>query len=185
MGLEDIALFRSLPNSVVLYPSDAVSAEKCTQLLANYTGIGYLRTSRPKSPVIYGNSDSFKIGGSKLARRSFRDKVLIIAAGVTVHEAVKASDELRKEKKFVRVIDAYSVKPLDAKAILSAAKGKKVIVVEDHYPEGGLGEAVAALGISITHLAVRDIPRSGKPETLMHAYKLDAEAIKSAVKKLL
>ncbi len=184
MGLEDIALFRCLPNSVVLYPSDAVSAEKCTQLLANYTGIGYLRTSRPKSPVLYGNGESFKIGGSKLVRRSFRDKVLIITAGVTVHEAVKASDDLRSEKKFVRVIDAYSVKPLDAKTILSAAKGKKVIVVEDHYPEGGLGESVASLGIPITHLAVRDIPRSGKPEILMHAYRLDSEAIKSAVKKL-
>jgi len=184
MGLEDLALFRSLPNSVVLYPCDGVSAEKCTQLLANHNGIGYLRTSRPKSPVIYSNSESFKIGGSRLVRRSFRDKVVIITAGVTVHEAIKVSDELRKEKKFVRVIDAYSIKPLDGKAIVSAAKGRKVVVVEDHYPEGGLGEAVASLGIPITHLAVRDIPRSGKPEILMHAFKIDAEAIKNVVGKL-
>jgi len=183
MGLEDLALFRCLQNSVVLYPCDAVSAEKCTQLLANHEGIGYLRTSRPKTPVIYSNGESFKIGGSKTVKRSFRDKAVIIAAGVTVHEAIKASDELKKQKIYARVIDAYSVKPLD-ESIRSAAKGRKVVVVEDHYPEGGLGEAVAALGIPITHLCIRDIPRSGKPEVLLHAYKIDAESIIKAVKKL-
>jgi transketolase len=183
MGLEDLSLFRSLPNSVVLYPCDAVSAEKCAQLLVNHSGIGYLRTSRPKTPVIYGNGESFKIGGSKLIRRSFRDKVAVIAAGVTVHEALKASDALKNEKKFVRVIDAYSVKPIDD-GLRSLAKKMKIVVVEDHYAEGGLGEAVASLGIPITHLCIKEVPRSGKPEALMHAYKIDAEAIKNAVKKV-
>ncbi|MBW3016392.1 transketolase [Candidatus Woesearchaeota archaeon] len=184
MGLEDLALFRSLPGSVVLYPCDAVSSEKCTQLLAKHVGIGYLRTSRPKTPVIYENNENFEIGGSKIVRRSFRDKVAIITAGVTVHEAVKASDALKKEKKFVRVIDAYSIKPLDASAIRSVAKKMPVVVVEDHYAEGGLGEAVAALGIPITHLCIREIPRSGKPEELMKDYGIDAGAIVKVCKKL-
>jgi len=184
MGLEDLSLFRCLPESVVLYPCDAVSAEKCAWLLAIHKGIGYVRTTRSKTPVIYGNNEHFRIGGSKIVRRSFRDKALIIAAGITVHEAIKAADELRKQKIFARVIDAYSIKPLD-ESIRSAAKGRKVIVVEDHYPEGGLGEAVASLGIPITHLCIKDIPRSGKPETLLHAYKIDAEAIIKAVKKAL
>jgi len=184
MGVEDIALFRCLPESIVLYPCDAVSSEKCAQLLANHNGIGYLRTSRPKTPVIYSNGESFRIGGSKVVRRSFRDKVVIISAGVTLHEAVKASDFLKKEKKFARVIDAYSIKPLDESSIRSACRGRKVIVVEDHYAEGGLGEAVASLGIPITHLCVKEIPRSGKPEVLMRTYKIDADAIIKAVKKL-
>ncbi|MEM3154764.1 MAG: transketolase [Candidatus Woesearchaeota archaeon] len=185
MGLEDIALFRCLPESIVLYPCDAVSAEKCTELMAKHNGLSYLRISRPKTPVIYDNSESFKIGGSKVVRRSFRDKAVVIAAGVTVHEAIKASDELKKQKIYVRVIDAYSIKPLDESAIRAAARGRKVIVVEDHYPEGGLGEAVASLGIPITHLCIKDIPRSGKPEELMRAYKIDSKAIINSVRKLL
>jgi len=184
MALEDLSMFRCLPESVVLYPCDAVSSEKCAQLLAIHNGISYLRTSRPKTPVIYNNNENFKVGGSKLIRRSFRDKVTIIAAGITVHEALKASDLLRKEKKFVRVVDAYSIKPLDEPGIRAACRGKKVIVVEDHYAEGGLGEAVASLGIPIVHLCVREIPRSGSPEVLLRAYKIDAEAIIRAVKKL-
>ena len=184
MGLEDLTLFRSIPECVVLYPSDAVSTEKCVELLANHEGIGYLRTTRPKTPVIYKNSESFKIGGSKVMKHILGDKAVIIAAGITVHEALKAAEQLEKEKIKVRVIDAYSVKPLDASTILSAAKGRKVIVVEDHYPEGGLGEAVASLGIPITHLCIKEIPKSGTSEALMHAYKIDAEAIVKTVKKL-
>ncbi len=183
MGLEDISLFRSVPNSIVLYPSDAVSSEKCTELLANHEGIGYLRTTRPKTKIIYKNSETFKIGGSKTVKSSFSDKAVIIAAGITVHEALKAADILAEKKIKVRIIDAYSIKPLDESTIKSAAKGKPVIVVEDHYPQGGLGEAVAALGIPITHLAIKEIPRSGKQEELMHVYKIDAEAIVNAVKK--
>jgi len=183
MGLEDLALFRCIPNSVVLYPCDAVSGERCTQLLANHNGLGYIRTSRPKTSVIYGNGESFKIGGSKVVLRSFRDKYLIVAAGVTVHEALKAANSLREQKVFVRVVDAYSIKPLDESGIRAAAKGRKVIVVEDHYAEGGLGETVASLGIPITHLCVKEIPRSGDPATLMRVYKIDSETIINTVKK--
>jgi len=184
MGLEDLALFRCIPDSIVLYPSDAVSSERCTELAARHSGLSYLRTSRPKTPILYKNNESFKVGGSKTLRKSFSDKVIIIAAGVTVHEALKAADQLKEQKINVRVIDAYSIKPLDAKTIQSAAKGKKVIVVEDHYPEGGLGEAVASLGVPITHLAIKDIPRSGSAEELMGVFKIDAAAIVKAVKKL-
>jgi len=180
MGLEDIGMMRCLPGSVVLYPCDAVSGERCTELLATHQGIGYIRTSRPKTPVLYKNAEKFEIGGSKVLRKSSSDKVVVIAAGVTVHETLKAVDDLKES---VRVIDAYSIKPLDEKTIKSAAKNRKVIVVEDHYPEGGLGEAVAALGIPITHLAVRGIPRSGKPEELLKAFKIDSSAIKKAIKR--
>ncbi len=183
MGLEDIALFRSLPESVVLYPCDAVSAEKCAALLAESKGIGYLRTTRPKTPVIYKNSASFRIGGSKTVKSGFRDKVVIVTAGVTVHEALKAA-ELVKDKIKVRVIDAYSIKPLDASTIKSAANGRKVVVIEDHYAEGGLGEAVASLGIPITHICVKNIPRSGSQGDLMKACGLDAESIAKVVGKL-
>lgn len=183
MGLEDLAMFRSVPTCTVLYPSDAVSAERCTELLINHNGMIYLRTTRPKTNTLYRNSETFKIGGSKTLRKSFSDKAVIIAAGITVHEALKAADALKKEKINVRVIDAYSIKPLDTG--LKKYAGKPVIVVEDHFPEGGLGEAVAALGIPITHLAVNEIPRSGKQEELLHFHKIDAAAIIKAVKKAL
>lgn len=184
MGLEDLAMMRCIPESVVLYPCDAVSSERCTELSNNFKGISYVRTSRPKTPVIYKNSESFKIGGSKTVIRSFRDKVAIITAGITVHEAIIAANELRKEKKYARVIDAYSIKPLD-QSIKSLAKKMKIVVVEDHYAEGGLGEAVASLGVPINHLCIRDVPRSGKPEELLSAYGIDSKAIIKAVKKLL
>lgn len=181
MGLEDLALFRCLPRSIVLYPCDAVSAEKLTEIAVRQKGITYLRTTRPKTQVIYKNNEKFTVGGSKMLRQSSKDKVVIIAAGVTVHEALKAADELGN----VRVIDAYSVKPLDERAIRSAAKKRKVIVVEDHYAQGGLGEAVAALGIPITHLCIKDSPRSGKPQDLMRVYGIDAKAIKKAASRTL
>ncbi|MBI4146289.1 transketolase [Candidatus Woesearchaeota archaeon] len=177
MGLEDLGLFRAVPNSVVLYPSDAVSAEKCAALLAHTKGVGYLRTSRPKTPVIYNNKESFKVGGCKVLRRG---KKVVIAAGVALHEALKAADVLGKNS--VTVIDAYSVKPLDARTILKESRGKKVVVVEDHYAEGGLGEAVAALGVPIVHLCVRGVPRSGKPEVLLAKHGIDANSIVRAVR---
>lgn len=183
MGLEDIAIFRSIPKSVVLYPCDAVSAEKCVRLMRSHKGISYLRTTRPKTPVVYKN-ESFVIGGCHTLRSSSKDNVAIIAAGVTVHEALKASVELARLGIMARVIDAYSVKPLDEKTIRSVAKKCKIIVAEDHYPQGGLGEAVAILGIPIVHLCVNEIPRSGKQKELMAFERIDSGAIIAAVRKL-
>lgn len=178
MGLEDLSMFRCIPDSVILYPCDAVSAERCTALLARHKGIGFLRTSRPKTPVIYKISEAFKIGGCKVLKKPSRTKAVVIAAGVTVHEALKAAEIV----KGTAVIDAYSIKPLDVKTIRKICKGKKVIVVEDHYAEGGLGEAVANLGIPVTHLAVKSVPRSGSPVNLMKRHKIDADAIVKALK---
>lgn len=191
MGLEDLALMRAIPESVVLYPCDAVSAYKCVELMAGYEqGISYLRTTRGVTPVLYKNNEKFVLGGCKQLTWSAEDKVCIIAAGITVFEALKAHDELLKESIPIRVIDCYSVKPLPAKEILAAAQAcnNRIITVEDHYPEGGLGEAVCAAlagnNIKITCLAVKKLPRSGKPEQLLAYEDIDAAAIVSAVKAL-
>jgi len=180
MGLEDLSLFRALPNSVVVYPADAYSSERLTEeLLKRRSGISYIRTSRPPTPILYTKNDQFKIGGSK----TFDVKnpvVTVIAAGITLHEALKAQKEIP-----IRVIDCYSVKPLDEKTIQKAAKETKAImVVEDHYPEGGLGEAVlSALAplkvppLQVVHLAVRKVPRSGKPHQLLDFEEISAKAI--------
>jgi len=181
MGLEDIALFRGVPGSVVLYPSDAVSAEACTALAARHRGIAYLRTSRPKTPMVYKSSESFRIGGSKVVAKG--SAALIIAAGVTVHESLKAASELKKKGKQVTVLDAYSVQPLDEKTIRKLSMNRKVVVVEDHSAAGGLGEAVAALGIPIVHLCVRKVPMSGSPKELLDWAGIDAKAIVRAVLK--
>jgi transketolase len=186
MGLEDIAMFRPIPESVVLYPSDAVSAERLVAAAARHRGICYIRTTRPKTPVIYGNDEQFPIGGSKIVRQSPKDRVTVIAAGITVHEALKAASQLESTTP-IRVIDAYSVKPIDAQSILKAAKdtGGRIIVVEDHYEEGGLGDAVLdAVGnqAKVLKLAVREIPRSGPPEALLEKYGISANHIVEAVK---
>ncbi len=183
MGLEDLALFRSIPESIVLYPSDAACAQACVRIARDHNGLCYIRTTRPKLPVIYHN-ESFHVGGSHTLRSSSKDKAAIVAAGITVHEALKAADELEKSGIKVRVIDAYSIKPLDEKTLRSVEKKMPIIVVEDHYKEGGLGEAIAGLGIPIVHLCVNEIPRSGKPAELMAFEKIDAKAIFAAVKKL-
>lgn len=191
MGLEDLALMRAIPESVVLYPCDAVSAYKCVELMAGYEqGISYLRTTRGATPVLYKNNEKFVLGGCKQLTWSAEDKVCIIAAGITVFEALKAHEELLKESIPIRVIDCYSVKPLPVKEILAAAQAcnNRVITVEDHYPEGGLGEAVCAAlagnNIKITCLAVKKLPRSGKPEQLLAYEDIDAVAIVSAVKSM-
>ncbi len=190
MGLEDIAAMRAIPRSVVLYPCDAVSTVKLVAEMAKYRGIAYLRTTRPKTPVIYNNEEEFPIGGLKVLRRSDNDAVTVVAAGITVFEALKAYEALANEGIHIRVVDLYSVKPLDEEALVRNAKETNglIITVEDHYPEGGLGDAVAGAvskeGIRVHKLAVKDIPRSGKPEELMDAFGISAKHIVQTVKQL-
>ena len=188
MGLEDLAIFRPIPGCVVLYPSDAFSAEACVREMARHKGMAYLRTTRPATPLIYGRDEVFPIGGSKTLRRSPGDAATVVAAGITVFEALKASDELKKEGLAVRVIDAYSVQPLDRDGIARAAAetGGRVVVVEDHFAGGGLGEAVAgslAGKAALVHLCVRELPRSGKPDELLDLYGIGARHIVRAVKE--
>lgn len=183
MGLEDLAMFRSVFGSTVLYPADAVATERLTALAARTEGIVYLRLSRPKTPVLYPNAEKFPVGGSKVLRRSSKDTVTLVAGGITLFEALKAHELLAKEGIAVRVIDAYSVKPLDAETLRQAASETgRLITVEDHGEAGGLGEAVAALGLAPRILAVRRMPRSGKPEELLRYCGIDAAAIVEAVK---
>ena len=188
MGLEDLAMMRAVVGSTVLYPADAVSAEKLVEQMALTKGICYLRTSRPKTAVIYNNDEKFPIGGAKVLRQG--DKVTIVAAGVTLYEALKAADQLKNEGINVTVIDAYSIKPLGKKEILAAAQktNNTVLTVEDHYSEGGLGEAVAGElsteGIKVHKLAVTHLARSGKPEELLAWYGIDAGGIVKKVKSL-
>jgi len=190
MGLEDLAMMRAIVGSTVLYPSDAVSAEKLVEQMALARGICYLRTSRPKTPVIYKNDEAFPIGGAKVLRQNAGDKVTIVAAGVTLFEALKAADALKNEGIGVTVIDAYSIKPLGKDVIRGAAQktNNAVLTVEDHYAEGGLGDAVAGElssdGIKVHKLAVTSLPRSGKPEELLAHFGIDAAAIVKKVKSL-
>jgi len=188
MALEDLAMMRAQPNFTVLYPCDAVSAERLVELAAYHPGAAYIRTSRPKTPVIYEPGESFRIGGSKVLRQSASDAATVVAAGVTVFEALNAYDQLRAEGTFIRVIDAYSVQPIDADTLVAAGRqtGGRIITVEDHYVAGGLGdavaEAVAAAGLTVRRLGVTEIPRSGKPEELMERYGISAASIVAAVK---
>ncbi len=190
MGLEDLAMFRPIPGCVVLYPADASAAEGCVETAADHKGMVYIRTTRPATALIYGRNEAFPIGGSKVLRRSEQDEAVVIAAGIAVHEALQAAGELGREGIGVRVIDAYSVQPLDEETVRAAAKetSGKVVVVEDHFPAGGLGEAVAmalAGSARVTHLCVRELPRSGKPAELLDAYGISARHIVAAVKALL
>lgn len=190
MGLEDLALFRSIQGSVVLYPSDAVAAERLVEALAEHRGISYLRTTRMGTPVLYRNDEAFRIGGSKVLRSSSADAAAIVAAGITVHEALKAYEVLKNEDIMVRIIDLYSVKPVDAQTLLKAAEDTGVLLtVEDHVAEGGIGEAVrSALAESpvIVHsLAVRKLPRSGKPDQLLAYEGISRDAIVRRVRKSL
>jgi transketolase len=190
MALEDLAMFRAVLSSVVLYPCDAVSTEKLVEAAARNHGIVYLRTTRKATPIIYGPEEKFVIGGSKVLHRSDQDRATVITAGITVFEALTAYEELQKEGISLRVIDLYSIKPLDLATLLDAARVTKILVtVEDHYPEGGLGEAVlSALASSpypVHCLAVRRKPKSGKPEELLDYEEISAGAIIRKVKELL
>ncbi len=190
MGLEDLGIFRPIPGCAVLYPCDAYSTEACVESMAKHKGLAYIRTTRPATPLIYGKDDKFPIGGSKVLRKGQSDVATVIGAGLTVHEALKAYDELKDERISVRIIDAYSVEPIDKDNLSKEVEkaGKKVVVVEDHFQNGGLGDAVAqALSgkAEIIHLAVKDLPRSGRPEELLDKYGIDANHIKRAVKELI
>src|SRR5256712_518407 len=176
MALEDLAAMRAIHSSTGLYPSDPNQTAKLTLLMAHESGIVYMRTTRGAYPTIYGPNETFKIGGSKVIRESAKDRVTLIGAGVTVHNCIAAADTLAQKKIAARVIDLYSVKPVDVKTLREAArvtKGKFVIV-EDHYPQGGLRAAVleafaAEDSLRVAHLAVKSLPTSGKPDELMNA----------------
>ncbi|MBP7794281.1 MAG: transketolase [Candidatus Saccharicenans sp.] len=190
MGLEDLAMFLPIPDCTVLYPSDAVSTEKCVKEAARHNGMVYIRTTRPATPILYAPEEEFPIGGSKVLKKSDQDAVTVIAAGITLHEALRAAELLEKEGIRIRVIDAYSVKPLDVETIVKSAAetGNRVVVAEDHFEQGGLGTAVALLLPEKKfwkHLCIRELPRSGRPEELMAKYGIDAAAIVTAVKSLL
>jgi transketolase len=190
MGLEDIALFRAVPGCVILYPSDAFSAEACVEEVAEHQGMCYIRTTRPATPLLYSKEEQFPIGGSKVLKRSENDKATVIAAGITVFEALKAYEELKKEQVNIRIIDAYSIQPLDRENILKnvGETGGRAIVAEDHFEGGGLGDAVAMAltgKASVKHLCIREFPRSGKPDELMDKYGISARHIVAAVKQFL
>ncbi len=194
MALEDLAMMRAVHGSTVLYPCDANQAAKLVVEMADREGISYIRTTREKTAILYGADEAFPIGGSKTLRGGGADdKVVIVAAGITVHEALKAADLLAAEGVAVRLIDAYTVKPIDGEALAAAARatGGRLVIVEDHWAEGGIGDAVlAALAEAraeaphVRHLAVREMPGSGKPAELLDAAGISASHIAAAVREL-
>ncbi len=190
MGLEDIAMFGSIFNSVVLHPSDAMSTARLIEEINNHTGISYLRTLRPKTPVLYSDKEKFQIGGSKVLRKSADDVLTVVGMGITVHEALKAADTLAKSGISIRVIDAYSLKPIDKKTLVKAVSETEkptIITVEDHYSHGGLGDfvldALAETGAQVVKMAVLKTPRSGVKDELLAYEEIDASAIVKKVKK--
>ena len=191
MALEDLAMMRAVPDCAVLYPCDGVSTERLTEVAVAYHGMAYIRTSRPKTPVIYSSTEEFVLGGSKVLRESGKDVVTIVAAGVTVFEALKAYEVLRNEGITVRIIDAYSLQPIDQSTLLAAGHqtGGRIVTVEDHYPTGGLGdavsEAVACDDMSVERLAVRAVPRSGGSAELLERFGISAHKIAEAARRQL
>ncbi|XP_036127211.1 transketolase-like protein 1 isoform X2 [Molossus molossus] len=192
MALEDLAMFRAIPNCTIFYPSDAVSTEHAVFLAANTKGICYIRTSRPETDVIYTPQEIFEIGQAKVIRQSVNDKVTVIGAGVTLHEILAAADDLSKQDISIRVIDLFTIKPLDADTIIANAKctGGRIITVEDHHPEGGIREAVCASvsmepDILVHGLTVQGVPRSGKSNELLDMFGISARHIIVAVKCML
>ena len=191
MALEDLAMMRAVPDCAVFYPCDGVSTERLAEVAAAYHGMAYIRTSRPKTPVIYTSTEEFVLGGSKVLRESGKDVVTIVAAGVTVFEALKAYEVLRNEGITVRIIDAYSLQPIDQSTLLAAGHqtGGRIVTVEDHYPTGGLGdavsEAVACDDMSVERLAVRAVPRSGGSAELLECFGISAHKIAEAARRQL
>ena len=190
MGLEDIALFRTVLGSVVLYPSDAISTEKLVQSAAQHNGMVYLRTNRAATPIVYSPEEEFRIGGCKVLKQSANDLITVVGAGVTLFEVLKAYEELLKNGIAIRVIDLYSVKPVDAATLRKAAsETKAIITVEDHFAEGGIADAVReALSehpVPVISLAVRKLPKSGKPEELLEFEEISAKAIIKKIREFL
>ena len=191
MALEDLSMFRAVPEAVVFYPSDGVATDAAVQLAAARKGIVYIRTTRGKTAGLYREDEVFAVGTLKTLRRSERDRLAIVAAGITLHEALAAYDEMAKQGTAVRVIDLFCVKPLDATALLEAARAcdNRILTVEDHYPEGGLGdavmEAVGTANVAVHRLAVREIPRSGPPKQLLERFGIGRGAILTKVREIL
>jgi transketolase len=191
MALEDLATFRAVHGSTVLYPSDANQAAALVAQMADREGIVFMRTTREKTPILYEPGEDFPIGGSRVVRRSDDDAVTLIGGGITLHEALKAADALAGEGISARVIDLYSLKPIDAETVKAAARETGAIVtVEDHWPEGGIGDAVLSCLAEeqphpvVVKLAVSEMPTSGKPAELLHAAGIDADCIADAARPL-
>lgn len=192
MALEDLAMFRAIPTSTVFYPSDAVSTERAIELAAQTPGICFVRTSRPKTAVIYENEEPFQVGKAKVVKKSSKDQVLLIGGGVTLYEALKAADVLAKSGVNARVLDPFTVKPIDAEAIVKNAKecGGRIVTVEDHYPEGGIGEAVMSAvsehrDIIVRKLAVPRVPRSGPSGILLDMFGISSNHVVKAAQDIL
>jgi transketolase len=194
MALEDLAMIRAVHGSTVLYPSDATSAAALVEAMADLEGVSYIRTTRGGYPVLYEAGESFPVGGSKVLRESDADQVTLIGAGVTLHACLAAADQLREEGISARVIDMYSVKPADTATLsaAAAATGGRLVVAEDHHPEGGLGSAVldaltsaGRTELTMAHLAVRVMPGSGTTAELLGEAGIDAGHIADAARRLL
>jgi transketolase len=190
MGLEDLAMMAAQPGMTVLYPSDGTCMYRLVESAAGHKGLVYLRAGRPKSPVLYGPDERFPIGGSKVLRQSAHDALTIVAAGITLFEALKAYDQLKANGISVRVIDLYSIVPIDRTTLLESASATdgRLLTVEDHYAHGGLGDAVLAAvgseGVRVHKLAVRAIPHSGKPDELVEHYGIGARSIVEATQHI-
>ena len=190
MGLEDIAMFAAEPNFTILYPSDATSAWAATILAAEYVGPTYIRLGRPNTAIIYGPEEKFHVGKAKVIREGNHDRVLVVAAGITLFEALKAHDELKKSGLDIRVIDLFSVQPIDRETLVASARaaGNQVITVEDHYAHGGLGDSVqsalAAEGIPVYKIAVTEVPHSGAPQELIEKFGISSQAVIAKVREV-
>jgi transketolase len=192
MGLEDIAMMRCVFDSIVFYPSDAVSTYKLVEVMSNCNkNITYLRTTRMDTPVIYKNDEKFNIGGCKVLKESMQDRVCIVAAGITLHQALKAYSKLQDKNISVSVIDLYSIKPFDKETLLRVVhnSSNKLVIVEDHYGQGGIGEMIKAEfcneNIRIKSLYVDKMPRSGSPSELLSYESIDSNSILDVLKPFL
>ncbi|MEJ2071116.1 MAG: transketolase C-terminal domain-containing protein [Syntrophobacterales bacterium] len=190
MGLEDLAMFRTLVNGVVLYPADAVTTERLMEEMVKHRGIMYMRTTREATPILYNPDEQFSLGGCKVLRHSGQDRLTVVSAGVTLFEALAAYELLKKIGIFIRIIDLYSIKPIAAATLADAArKTGAIVTVEDHYPEGGLGEAVmnalATIPVPVYSLAVTKKPKSGAPTELLDYEEISRRAIVDKVKEVL